>query len=58
MTDQERVKSAQALKAIKEDWPAIVERYALFAAMHRTKYLALIKEGFTPEQALELAKTL
>jgi hypothetical protein len=58
MTDQERVKSAQALKAIKEDWPAIVERYALFAAMHRAKYLALVKEGFAPEQALELAKTL
>lgn len=35
MNEAEKVKAAQALKALKEDWPAVLERYAIFAAMHK-----------------------
>jgi len=62
VNDQERVKKAQALKNLREiiaeEWPAELERFAILAKLLRAKYLALIKEGFTPAEALELCKAL
>ena len=41
-----------------EDFLALVKATQQIAALHRLKYLALVKEGFTTEQALELCKGL
>lgn len=58
MTDAEKVKQAQAILQIKENMPALIESFAVQAKMHRAKYEALIKEGFTESQAIELCKIL
>lgn len=54
--DKRRVASAQALKEVRENMPAILENIALQAQMTKAKYDALIKNGFTAEQAIELCK--
>lgn len=56
MTDQERVKSAQALKQLRDDMPLLLEHIALQAQMTKAKFDQLVKNGFTPEQALILCK--
>lgn len=55
--DKQRVDRAQLIKSITEDWAAHLEWTTLDARMRRAKYLALVKEGFTEPQALELVRT-
>lgn len=47
-----------ALVTLKEDLPAYKEFQAINATLTKNKYDLLVKEGFSPEQALELSKTL
>jgi hypothetical protein len=56
MTDQERVKSAQALRQLRDDMPLLLEHVALQAQITKAKFDQLVKNGFTPEQALVLCK--
>lgn len=58
MHDKTRVAIAQAVKELKENMPAMLEHIILTARLTKAKYDALIKEGFTKEQAIELCKTL
>lgn len=55
-SDKARVAQAQAIKQITENWVAHVEAIALTARLTRAKYLALVREGFTEAQAIELCK--
>lgn len=55
-TDKERAERAQAMRMLAEEWPALVESFAISARIARAKYLAFVKEGFTEAQALELCK--
>lgn len=56
MTDEQKVKSAQALKEMRENIPAAMEAMALIAEYTRLKYLALLKQRFSEDQALELCR--
>jgi hypothetical protein len=44
------------IDAMKRNMPIILEHMALVASMKRTYYLALVEQGFTEAQALELCK--
>ena len=52
------VELAEALSNIKNTLSYQIECQTVLAKVYRAKYLALVKEGFTEEQALELSKTL
>ena len=54
--DKSRVALAQAVLDLRENIAAHVEIGQLQARIMRAKYLALIKEGFTEQQALLLCK--
>lgn len=54
--DKNRVTQAQAIRQITENWAAHMEGITLGARLTRAKYLALLKEGFTEAQAIELCK--
>lgn len=56
MTDAEKVKNAQEIKNLIENLPAVVESLELSAKLTRIKFLALVKQGFTEIQALELCR--
>lgn len=45
----------QALSALARDLPALLSAQEILAQLQRERYLALIKQGFTEQQALELA---
>lgn len=51
-----RATFAQLLKQLKENMPAQLEFQQLTAKLTRAKYLALVAEGFTESQALDLCK--
>ena len=44
------------IKQIKESMPYTIEMQQLLAKIAKTRYDALIKEGFPPDQALFLVK--
>lgn len=46
------------LEDFKKSLPEMKEYLKIGAELTRIKYKALLEEGFTPEQALELSKTL
>lgn len=48
----------QALNDMRDCIPAHIEMQVLLAQVTRAKYNALLKEGFTEAQALELCRTL
>lgn len=52
--DKPRVRMAQLVAGMREDILAHIEYESLRAKLTRAKYLALIKEGFTETQAMEL----
>ncbi|MDQ0082922.1 hypothetical protein J2W35_003281 [Variovorax boronicumulans] len=54
MNEQERISLAQSVKTVRENLPALMEMGQLNAQITRAKYLALVKEGFTEAQALDL----
>jgi hypothetical protein len=55
--DKTKVTRAQLMLKITEDWAAELEWLALSAKISRAKFLALVKEGFTEAQAIELCKS-
>lgn len=46
--------SEQRTETLKALIPNIIEEYAVHARLKREKYNALIKENFTPEQAMQI----
>lgn len=54
--DKERASFAQLLRWMKEDMPAQLEYEQLKAKLTRAKFLALVAEGFTESQAIDLCK--
>lgn len=46
------------IKTVHEQLPDAIEHLRLIAKMTKAKYDALLKEGFSEEEALELSKTL
>lgn len=48
----------KVLEKLQRDIPDIIASQAMLAQITRAKYISLLGEGFTPEQALELCKTL
>jgi len=57
MTEENRkVAFAVLVREMRENLPAHIEFEQLNARVTREKYLALVKNGFTETQALELCK--
>jgi hypothetical protein len=55
-TENNAVAMALMVKMLQENIVAVIECNRLNARVQREKYNALIKEGFTAEQALMLVK--
>lgn len=47
----------KALEESKRKLPILLEYSVIEAQLTRSKYLALVKEGFTSQEALDLCKT-
>lgn len=54
--EKNSIKLAQAIRRFKENLPAMLELETLNAVSMYARYTALIKAGFSPEQALFLTK--
>lgn len=54
--ETERAALAQAVRNLRENLPALLELDELQARLTRKKFLALVSQGFTEAQALELCK--
>jgi len=54
--DKGRVALAQLVKDMRDNIAAHIEINQLQARITRAKYIALVKEGFTEAQALQLCK--
>jgi len=46
----------RAIREIQATLPVVIEGQKALAQVTRVRYLALIEEGFTPDQALTLCK--
>lgn len=55
--DKERVNLAQSIKTIRDEMPLQIELQQVLAKLAKAKFDALVREGFTPEQALSLCKS-
>jgi len=56
MTEKELVEAAKALKELQDNMPHILEHLDFEAKVKRAKFRALVREGFSDAQALELCK--
>lgn len=54
MKEEDRVSLAQNVRNLRDNVPALLELAGINAQLMRAKYLALMKEGFTEAQALDL----
>ena len=50
--------SKEAIEQLKKTLPDLVEYVLLMAKLSKVKYDALIKEGFSKQEAIELSKTV
>lgn len=53
-TEQLAQKIAQDMKMLQNNMPALIDAARLQARLTRVRYLALVAEGFTETQALQL----
>jgi len=58
MSDKDNAALALSVRTLRENLPALMELKQLDAKLCRVKFLALVEQGFTPEQALELCKDM
>lgn len=56
MSDKDNAALAQSVRTLRENLPALMELKQLDAKLCRVKFVALVEQGFTPEQALELCR--
>lgn len=56
MSEENEMSAEEVLNKMREDLQAVVEAQASIAIMYRAKFDALVKMGFSEEQALELVK--
>lgn len=54
--DKGKVRFAVLVRELRENMAAHIEFAQLDAQLKRAKYLALVKEGFTQDEALSLCK--
>lgn len=54
--DTKHVTLAQSVKQMHENLPALMDFERLQARMIRARYIALVGQGFTEQQAIELCK--
>lgn len=54
--DKRAVELAQVVKAITDNWVGQVELHQALARLARVKFLALMKEGFTEDQAIRMCR--
>lgn len=54
--DKQAEARSKAIREIQEALPVAIEGQKALAQIMRVRYLALVVEGFTPEQALALCK--
>lgn len=47
-----------AIRRLREDLPIQIEFYGMLSKLIRAKFEALVAEGFTEAQALELSRTV
>lgn len=56
MSEKDNAALAQSVKTLRDNLPAMMELKQLDAKLCRVKFLALVEQGFTEQQALELCK--
>ncbi len=56
IADKQMETTLRAIRKIQATLPVIVEGQKAMAQVVRARYLALVEQGFTPEQALALCK--
>jgi hypothetical protein len=54
--DKQKVTLAQSVRELRENIPAMIELTKLNAQITRVKYLALVEQGFSTDQALKLCQ--
>lgn len=58
LTREETSALAAAVEQLKRDHDLILAHHRQLAKIQRAAYLAYVREGFTPKQALEMTKEM
>lgn len=56
MPDKQMEATLKAIREIQTALPVVIEGQKALAQVTRVRYLALVEQGFTPDQALALCK--
>lgn len=57
IADKERQATLTEICKLQDALPAVIAAQQVLAEVTRARYLSLIEQGFTPDQALALCKT-
>jgi hypothetical protein len=57
MPDKQMQATLAAIREIQNALPVVIEGQKALAQVTRVRYLALVEQGFTPDQALALCKS-